>query len=304
LLKQIPSILKNIFLSSIIILLSHSLYSQTPAPQIINHGHDAPDTIIVERIKVQNKKIYIHKTDTIVKTDTLIQVQIDTFFQVDTVEQTNSQKKNKKDGFSSFLTYKVGPTVGVTGHFSHSHFFASQREYFELERESVTEKLNYHIGAVGQIGYKKVFIETAVDFLNLREEIDFADVNRINSLKYIGLDFRPGYKFKFSEKLGLDLSIGFGLQFLVDQDGAYIDPDNIEEIREDNDLYPTQSTLLSVSTKGNFIYKLTDKLELTSGLYYKYHPFSTTILLHPALYWRRNEPSSFRKAPIEITDDF
>lgn len=281
-------------------------FSQSPS---------VPDTVIIEKIKVQKKKIFIHKTDTVFinKTDTVFQTKRDTVYvdkgfflgfgkkkKIQIVEYDTVYKKKRfldpeyhamlkakrKAKFKANSDFLIGLKLGATGHFEFSHFLESSRDYFELEQESRKNLANFHLSLSGQFNYKKVFFSLESELTFVREELSIDQTISNNQLTYGGFELKGGYSFALSPKSSLLVGGGPGIQFLLGQKGSYINPEDISVVATNKDFYPTQPSLFTLGSMLDFQTQLSRTWSLSIASIYRFYLKSITPVSHPVLYYK------------------
>lgn len=270
--KWIPSLLRLTFTSSLYLLYSTG-FSQTDTTFSKTKTYEnssAPDTVIIERIKVQKEKIYIVKRDTVVQTDTINK----TIFQKDTI-LIYQDRKDK---------YSLGIGTGRSLDYDHTHYWNTHTDYYDLQQESIKKKFNWNVELVGRILFKKWYLSLASGITQFSEQLDNAPEK--NKLTYFHSTLVSYYSFIRKPWGNLSVGIGTGFKSLLNQKGTYINPNEISETSGETDFYPTSQNLWVLTARLESEIKLSDKLNFYPQIRYENHPTSITTTEHPILFWK------------------
>lgn len=267
--RWIPFILKSIFTSSLFLI----LFSVQAQP---------PDTVIIEKIKVLKKKIYVHQTDTVYKTDTVVRIKNDTIIVY--------KEKEKSTPTYTFLDHKahflIGCQLGSSKDIEHTHFWDTHTDYYYLEKAVVSDLRNVHVESYFKYIYQHLVAQFDIGFTSIRERIQYQTINSVNQLNYLTANLSLGWHSHIHQKLTLQMFIGGGYHYLIKQQGSYINPENTTEIKAAKSYFPTQKMLFTLSSNATLLYPITPKIYTSFSFFYKYLPNSITVVEHPVLYWK------------------
>jgi len=268
--KWIPLLQKLIFTNSILCFscLSFSQSDTTFSKTITHENSSAPDTVIIERIKVKKEKIYLVKRDTVVKTDTVVQIKKDTVL---------VYKKRQSH-------VVIGLSAGSSFDYDHTHYWSTHSDFYASQKESTKERLNWNTEFFVTFQKKKWQLHLNSGVMSFRDQLETLSTK--NKLTYFTLSVLPAYIL--SEKKWGDLSVGLGTGFksLLVQKGVYINPDDISVEEEENDFFPTNKNLWFLTARLEAEIKLTERFSFYPQLRYETHPTSITTVEHPILFWR------------------
>lgn len=274
--RWIPSLLKLIFTSSSLLVVSTTFsQSDTTFSKIkIYENSSSPDTVIIERIKVQKERVYIVKRDTVVKTDTVIQVKKETIVQTDTVLVFKPRN----------TVFSLGLGFGSSLDYDHTQYWNIYEEYYQKQKQDTHKRLNWNVELLGRLEFSRWHVSVNTGVTRFYEQLNSS--SQKNSLTYFHATAVPFYHLLKRPKYLLSVGIGSGLKTLVEQSGMYINPDKPNEISAEAQFFPTNQTLWVLTARLEAKIRLTNKLELVPQLRFENHPTSITTVDHPILFWR------------------
>ena len=238
-----------------------------------------PDTVIIERIKVEKREIYIHEIDTLVQVDTVVEIQKDTVF----IEQ---KKQNLLPSWQGKPLFMFGGQFGLSHDRQHTQFWQTQEDYYNKTIQSLSSSPNLHGQVFFNMIHKRMNYKIGLEWMALRDQFRNTEFTRINSLQYLSFEPQIGYSLLKKTRLELLVWGRAGVKQMIRQKGSYLKISNLEEVTTNVNEFPTRKTLFSVGAGISTRWSLTNKWMVETSLYTDYWPSSITQTQHPVLYWK------------------
>ena len=268
--------LKLIFTSSVLCLscLCFSQSDTTFSKTIRHENSSAPDTVIIERIKVQKERVFLVKRDTIIKTDTVIQIKKETVIKNDTVVIYKKRKPH----------VVIGLSTGVSFDYDHTHYWSTHSDFYTTQKVKTKEKLNWNTELFLTFKKNRWQLHLNSGVMSFRDQLE--TLNTVNKLTYFAFSALPSYRLSEKKWGHLSLGLGTGFKSLLLQKGTYINPDEISITSVENRFFPTNKNLWFLTARLEAEIKMTERFSVYPQLRYETHPTSITTVEHPILFWR------------------